>query len=227
MALSDIRTRVAKNINRSDVPDTAAGLIDRWINDAQRRVCRAHDFTFMEAEANTTLVVGQRNYSLPTASGTDLRFKVEISLELYSEDSARIQLKRIFKQDAEKKRKFAGTGDTGTPSMYAIQKGQIYLYTTPDTALTMNLEYYGFLDDLIADTDTNDLIDDYPDVMEALATTFGYRYAFEEERGDYWESKANALVSEMVKEDDSNKYGNIEEGMEPEDGAGTSPRDRF
>ncbi len=227
MALSDIRTRVAENINRNDIPDTAAGLIDRWVNDAQRRICRAHNFTFMEAEANTTLVVGQRNYSLPTASGTDLRFKVEISLELYSADSERIQLKRIFKQDAEKKTRFGGTDDTGTPSMYAIQKGQIYLYTTPDTALTMNLEYYGFLDDLSADTDTNDLIDDYPEVVEALATAFGYRWAFEEERGDYWESKANALVSEMVKEDDSNKYGNIEEGMEPEEGAGTYPRDSY
>ena len=36
MALSDIRTRVAANINRADIPDSSGGLIDRWINDSQK-----------------------------------------------------------------------------------------------------------------------------------------------------------------------------------------------
>ncbi len=226
MALSDTRKRVATNINRDDIPDTAGGLVDRWINDAQRRICRAHPFSFMESEADTTLVVSQRNYALPTGSGNDLRFRNEISLEIISSGSDRIRLKRIFKQDAEKKTEFIDTTATGTPRKYSIQKGQIYLYPMPIAALTMNIEYYGFLDDLSDDTDTNDLIDDYPDVVETLATSFGLRYALEEERADYWESKANALVQEMVKEDNNNKYGNIEEGMEPEAGAGAYPRAR-
>ncbi len=226
MALSDIRTRVATDINRDDVPDTAAGLIDRWINDAQRRICRAHPLSFMETEADTTLVVDQRNYALPTGSGTDLRFRNEISLEIISAGSDRIRLKRIFKQDAEKKSEFISTTKTGTPRKYSIQKGQIYLYPTPSEALTMNIEYYGFLADLSADTDTNDLIDDYPEVVEILATSFGLRYVQEEERADYWEGKATALVNEMIKEDNNNKYGNMMEGMAPESGAGTFPRSR-
>lgn len=227
MALSDIRTRVADNINRTDVPDTAGGLIDRWTNDAQRRICRAHNFAFMETEADTTLVVGQRNYALPTASGSDLRFKAEISLEIISAGNIRCRLKRIFKQDAENRYEFLDTTDSGTPRNYSLQKGQIYLYPLPDTALAMNLEYYGFLDDLSADADTNTLIDDYPEAVEALATSFGLRYIHEEERADYWEGKATALVNEMIKEDYANKYGNIEEGMEPEPGAGTYPRARY
>jgi hypothetical protein len=227
MALSDIRTRVANNINRDDVPDTAGGLIDRWINDAQRRICRSHNFAFMESEADTTLVVDQRNYALPTGSGSDLRFKSEISLEIISAGDVRYRLKRIFKQDAENRYENLDTTDSGRPRNYSLQKGQIYLFPLPDTALTMNLEYYGFLNDLSADTDTNDLIDDYPEAVEALATSFGYRYAFEEERGDYWEMKATALVNEMIKEDNDNKYGNIEEGMAPEPGAGTYPRARY
>ena len=223
MALSDIRTRVAGNINRDDIPDTAGGLIDRWINDAQRRICRAHNFTFMESEADTTLVVDQRNYGLPTSS---LRFKTEISLEIIGSNNDRQQLKRIFKQDAEKRDEFISTTKSGTPRNYSIQKGQIYLYPKPATALTMNLEYYGFLADLSTDAGTNDLLDNYPEVVETLATAFGLRYALEEERADYWESKAQAMVLEMVKEDNSNKYGNIEEGMEPEAGGATYPRDR-
>lgn len=227
MALSDIRTRVANNIDRDDVPDTNGGLIDRWINDAQRRVCRAFNFAFMESEAETTLVVSQRNYALPTASGSDLRFKTEISLEIIGSDNNRIRLKRIFKQDAEWKDRFINVTDTETPRIYAIQKGQIYLYPIPNKALTMNLEYYGFLDDLSSDSDTNELIDDYPEVVEALATAFGYRFVFEEERSDYWESKANALVQEMIKETNDNIFANMEGGIEPERGAGMSPRRRF
>lgn len=227
MSLSDIRTRVANNIDRDDVPDSNGGLIDRWINDSQRRICRAYNFAFMESEADTTLVIGQRNYALPTASGSDLRFKTEISLEIIGSDGDRIRLKRIFKQDAEWKDRFISTTDTETPRNYAIQKGQIYLYPIPDKELTMNLEYYGFLDDLSSDSDTNDLINDYPEVIEALATAFGYRFIFEEERADYWESKANGMVGEMIKETNDNTFANMEGGIEPEHGAGTSQRRRF
>lgn len=227
MALSDIRTRVASNINRDDIPDTAGGLIDRWINDSQRRICRAYNFTFMESEADTTLVVGQRNYALPTASGSDLRFKAEISLEIISDGSRRFRLKRIFKQDAENDIQFADTSGTGTPRKYSLQKGQIYLYPKPNTALVMNLEYYGFLDDLTDDTDTNDLVDDYAEVLEAFATSMGYRYVFEEERANYWEGKGTALVNEMIAESRNDRYGNQEEGMAPEPGAGTYPRARY
>ena len=223
MAFSDIRTRVYNNINRTDIPNTSGGLIDQWINDAQRRICRSHNFTFMESEVDTTLVVGQRGYALPTASGDDLRFKTEISLEIIDSDSDRITLKRIYKQDAENRSEFVDNAGDGTPRNYAIQKGQIYLYPIPDTALTMNLEYYGFLDDLSADTDTNDLEANYPEVLEAFATSFGFRYVFEEERANYWESKGIDLISEMVRESNDMKYGNIEEGMFPEDGSCTSP----
>jgi hypothetical protein len=181
----------------------------------------------MESDADTTLVVDQRNYTLPDASGSDLRFKSEISLEIIDSNSKRVKLKRIFKQDAERRTEFSDTTESGTPRTYSIQKGQIYLFPMPDTALTMNLEYYGFLDDLSADTDTNDLIDDYPDAVEFLATSNALRYVHEEERADYWESKAMALVQEMIKEDNQNKYGNIEEGMEPEAGSGTFPRARY
>lgn len=223
MTLSNIRTRVYQNINRTDVANVASGLIDTWINDAQRRICRSYNFTFMESEANTTLVIGQRNYALPTGSGTDLRFKTEISLELVDSDNHRIGLKRIFKQDAEYRTEFYDTIETGKPRNYSIQKGQIYLYDAPDKAYTMNIEYYGFLDDLSTDTDTNDLVANYPESLEAFATALGFRYVFEEERANFWESKGTDLIAEMVRENDDMKYGNMEEGMFPEDGAGTSP----
>jgi len=220
MTLSDIDSRVANNIDRDDI-DSTQRLI--WINDAQRRICRSHNFSFMESESNTSLVASQRNYLLPASSGSNLRFKAEISLEIISSGNDRERLKRIFKQDAEKNDRYISTTETGTPKMYSIQKGQIYLYPMPNATLTMNLEYYGFLDDLEDDTDTNALVANYPEVLEALATSFGFRYIFEEERANYWEQKAQGQIQEMILEDISNKYGNIQEGMEPESGAGITP----
>ena len=221
MAMSDVRSRISNNLNRDDITDVQLLI---WINDSQRRICRSHNFAFMETEADTSLVVNQRNYALPTASGSDLRFKAEISLEIIRADSDRQRLKKIYKPNAEWKDEYIDTTEQATPRNYSIQKGQIYLYPIPDAVLTMNLEYYGFLDDLVDDSDTNTLIDDYPEVIEALGTSFGFRYAFEEERADYWEKKAVSMVNEMVKEESDNTFSNLEEGIEPEKGAGTSPR---
>lgn len=229
MALSDIRTRVANIVNRDDIPDTAGGLIDTFINDAQRRICKGHNFTFMESEATTSTVDEQQDYSLPTSTG-DLRFKSEISLELINSDNYRVPLKRAFKQDLEKDTDYRKSTSSSTPKKYCIQRGQIYLYPIPDhasnsdTAWTLNLEYYGYLTDLSDDTDTNDLITDHPETVEALAASMAFRYAFEEEKAEYWEGKAADMIRDMIKEDFSNKYGNLEEGMEPEAGASCAPR---
>ena len=54
-----------------------------------------------------------------------------------------------------------------------------------------------------------------------------YKYALEEERASFWLNIANGMVQDMVAEDISNQYGNIEEGMEPEISAATFPRSRF
>jgi len=227
MNLSDMRTRVSSIVNRDDVTDA---LLNQFINDAQRRICRGYNFSFMESEATTSTVDEQRDYSLPTASG-DLRFKTEISLELIDNENCRVPLKRTTKQDAERKIEYKDTDDVGTPRHYAIQRGQIYLFPKPDhsdnddTAWTLNLEYYGFLDDLSGDSDTNDLLDNYPDVVEAVAVAIAFRYFYEEERAEYWEGKASDMIADMIREDTDRKYGNLEEGMEPEAGAGCVPRD--
>ena len=233
MALSDVRTRVVSNINRDDIPDTNGGLVDRWINDSQRKICRAYNFAFMETEVTTSTVDQQQNYALPTGSGSDLRWKVEISCELIDTNNYRVRLNRIFKQDAEKRDSNQLSTDSGTPSHYSIQKKQIYFFPIPNhannsnTAWTVNFEYYGFLAGLSADIDTNDLIDNYPEVVEAFATNLAYEYVLEEERAMFWLNKANGMVQDMIAEDISNQYGNIEEGMEPEIGAATFPRSRF
>jgi len=231
MALSDIRTKVADNLNRDDIPDETGGRIDDWINDAKRVICRTHNFAFMETEITASTVDEQQAYSLPDGTNA-LRFKSEISCELINADACRVPLIKKNKQDLEDMRRYRDTEGYGTPRYYAIQYGQIHLFPAPDhganndTAWTLNLEYYGYLDDLSEDTDTDDLIDGFPEVVEALATARGFRFSHEYDKAAQWKADAMAMIFDMVKEDVVMKYGTLEEGMEPRAGSGTYPRTR-
>lgn len=225
MALSDIRTRIADNVNRNDIPDEKGGLIDRWINDSQRQICRSYNFTFMETSDDDTTVADQESYSLPDGTSA-LRFKSEISLELIEPTSSNKRgMTKTTKQDAE--RKFR-TSNTGTPRQYAIQQGSIFFYPTPSdnsgNNWTINLEYYGYLDDLVEDADTNTLVDDYPESLEYLGTALALRYAMEEERGEFWESKFKTYLGGMIQETDTDRFATQELGIRPEPGAGAYPQ---
>lgn len=239
---SDLRTRIAANINRDDVPDTADGLIDRWTNDAMRRVCRAHNFAFMEAHATRDTSDETRAYSLPTAgdtdwteidSGTVLRYRAEINCELINWDACRVPLTKKYKQDIEDDSRYKDTEGYGTPKCYSIQQDKLHLEPPPDhdsnneEAWTIDFEYYGFLADFTSDTDHNSLTDNYPEVVEFLATALGFKYAREWDRARDYENDAKALIAEMLIEDNRNKYGNIEEGMQPRAGSGMYPRRNY
>lgn len=239
--LTDLRTRVYNNIGRDDIPNTASGLIDTWINDAQRQICRAHNFAFMETKATQDTTDEQRNYALPTAgdsnwtkvpSSTTLRYKAEINCFLLNADSCRVPLIKGYRQHIEDRPEYRDTTNYGRPRHYSIQRGYLDLEPAPDhgcnsdTAWVIHFEYYGFLADLTVLSSSNGLTNDYPDVIETLATSLGFKYIFEAEKADFWEMKARGLIQDMITEDMVNKHGTIELGMEPRDGSGMYPRSR-
>jgi len=216
MSLSDIRTRVEENLDRDDLTDTQ---LNRWINDAQRFICRAHNFSFMETECTSSTVDGQRSYALPDD------FKSEINCELIDSDDYRVPLTKAHKQDIENKWRYRDTDDPGEPRHYAIQDGQIHLYPEPghsdndDTAWTINFEYYGYLDDLSGDSDTNDLIDNHPEVVELIATAYGFRYDHDHEKYRVWLNDGVGMLQAMIQADNTQKFGSLEEGMAPAPGS--------
>lgn len=235
MSLSSLRTRVKNNIqNNTEVSDAQ---VTQWINDTQRRLCRASDFYWMESQVTVTTTDEQAEYSLPTAgdsswtdtdSGTVKLFKAEISCHLLDSQNRRVDLKRVYQKDADVKWDYLDTDDIGTPSHYTLQRSKLKLYEAPDhddnedTAWTIYLNYYGYLGDLSADADTNYLVANYPDALEYGATALAWRYLFEEDKADYWEGKLKDLFEEMVLESNKYQHGTIEEGLEPQGGCGMS-----
>jgi len=66
--------------------------------------------------------------------------------------------------------------DYGEPEAYTIEKNKFRLYPYPDSSYILFLNYYGYPTDLSSDTDTNDLLNDFPDVLIYGATADGFRY---------------------------------------------------
>ncbi len=228
MSLSSIRTRIKNNIENNDLlTDTQ---IDQFINDTQRRTCRAHNFFWMETSATRSTTNGTSTYTLPSAGDSNwtqsagvLEYKDEIDFNLTGYDSLTIPLTRTYQREAQDNIDYEDTSATGTPKRYSIQAGYIKLYQAPghaynnNTAWTMNLNYYGYLTELSGDSATNALVSEYPELLEYGATAECWRYLFEEDRADYWEGKYAAIYQEAVEESQKYIHGNIEEGMRPAD----------
>jgi hypothetical protein len=229
-----IRTKVRANwptgYHTATITDA---VIDGWINDAQRQLCRRYTFAFMEMEVQKSTTTLTRKYLVPIAgdtgwvdvnSGTTRKFKSEITLELFDQNSERIPLKKLNKPSIEIKSLFRSTTDAGTPMAYCKQNGYYELWPLPDhtqnggNAFTMNLEYYGYLADLSGDTDHNVLSDLCPEYLERMATAFGYYFGQDSEMGNEWKQRAEEVFAEILSEDVIDSFGTIEEGLHPMDG---------
>ena len=239
--LAEIRMKIESNwpdgfCDNRPVPITDTKK-DSWINESQRWVCRGalflptgeklkHNFSFLETENQGSTVDLQRRYALPTedAANNIRKFKVEISCELINYNDYRVPLTRLFKKDIEDRPKFVNTQDAGTPSHYCIQENDLCLFKLPDhsynndTAWTINLEYYGYLITLSDDDDNNILTNDWPEVLEWYATALGFRFGFDGQKAEYYESKAKEMLLAMIQEDQAKALTGIEEGMKPAQG---------
>lgn len=220
MNLSEMRAQVLSNIIRSDILDTQ---IDSWLNDAQRKICRSYNFSFMESEATRNTVASTASYSLPDAGdsnwtdadgGTVKRFKAEIACWLKN-GNTRVQLTKRFREQLEREPYLANTASTGTPDEYSISQGKIRLFYTPSSVLTIDLQYYGFLATLSGDSASNDISSDCPEALIYQATAYAFGWSYEDDRAQYWENKANEKIMELITLDKQRVYGSIESGIRP------------
>lgn len=184
--LSQIRTAVQgnwpSNYHSATLTDTKT---DEFINAVQRWICQGtiitpdfrmvnHSFDWMKREVTAYTVDSQQRYNLPAATSLVWRYKEEISCELVNSENSRILLTRELKRNIEVRPDYVGTADIGTPSRYAIDQGAIWLYPIPDhtqnsgSAWTINFEYYGYLPDLSGNTDTNELTNNYPEILASF-----------------------------------------------------------
>jgi len=235
--LSDIRTVVQANwpANYHSTFLTNSKT-DSFINQIVRWVCKGslitpdakfinHSFRWMKRETTASTVDSQQRYLLPAASSTIWRYKEEISCELIDADNERIPLTRRLKREIEMDTRYSLSTETGIPKEYSIDHGYIWLYPIPDhslnssTAWTINFEYYGYPPALSADSDTNQITNFYPEVLEYGATELGFRYGQDYEQAQYYEQEKIKEFLAMLREDQKSVLANLESGLRPVSGS--------
>jgi len=240
MTFKELQDALNDNMEGSQFTALTADMRKKWINQAQRWVCEGqvivtdqfgktmmiqHDFSFLCCEAQADTVDEQRKYALPDGSIIGVwEFRKDKNIELINADNYRVPLKKVLKRDIEDDSSFAYLLGKGIPTHFCIEQNDIWLYKLPDhaynrnTAWTINMEYYGYLDDLSADGDTNILTLKNPEVLEWKATELGFEWAKDSEGVEFYGNRATKRLLEIINNDQAIKLGTIERGMQPVDG---------
>jgi hypothetical protein len=137
----EIKSRLADDFNRSDLTSQISNEILRAVKHYERR-----RYWFNEAQATTTMVASQFNYSLPS----DILFLdfVEVTV-----NSHRYRLTEIVWEEYLDAWRDSDT--TGAPNDYSTYADQIWVGPAPDSTYTLTINYVKSLTTLSADSDTN------------------------------------------------------------------------
>jgi len=141
-----------------------------WINNAQRQVqlqlIQAGQ-NFYEKPVETTLVINQSDYMLPSDFIELHRLEVVISGTAPNENRSPITEVTTNQQDLV-------ALSTGTPVHYLIKKDRFTLFPCPDQALTLRLYYSPMVTDLANSTDVPDVPEEYMEYVCLLAAFNGF-----------------------------------------------------
>ncbi|MHC4345347.1 MAG: phage adaptor protein [Planctomycetota bacterium] len=237
MQFSELQTAVNDNLDANDSTFTnlTAAMTKRWINRAVRWACQgqviaaggliSHNFSFLINEVQASTIDEQRKYDLPDGTtATIWEFRKDKNVELVNASSYRATLTKLHKTDIEDDPDFAYLLDKGKPTHFCIEQSKLWLFPLPDhssnddQAWTVNMEYYGYLPELSADSDANVFTLKSPELIEWKATALGMEWA-KDAQVSYFENKAKEKLIEMITNDQAIDLGGIERGMQPADGA--------
>lgn len=155
--------------------DVDAGYFTRaqvkvWLNNAQKEVQKMVDQAF-EGHfikcVETTTVVNQREYELPTDFKRLHRLELVISGSSFHNQTTSVLVKITPNQQD-------GFDKSGTPSAYYFKGTQLVLLPVPDTAKTLRMEYSYRIPDLSADGDVSEVPKDYHEFIAMIATRDGF-----------------------------------------------------
>lgn len=173
--------KVKKNVGRSG-DTTLDDYVIEYLNNAQKKVANTANFWFMHTSTTINFTAGDNIEALPSD------FKDEDSVwfqEVVGSNTVWTEIDYAEWEDI--RRKYDNT-TRGTPQHYIVQKKNLIIWPIPRENYTIRLDYYEYLDDLTdPGASTNDLLTDYPDVLEAYATYKAFRKLREFDEALAWE----------------------------------------
>lgn len=178
-------SRIQLNLGRG-AHATVVAMIPEWVNLIQREVCRQGKWWFNFTEDSTTLSLAQSADTITLPAD----FLDDEYVFLQDSDGAITEVK--FMENMEYRKKYTdltGSAYEGLPQHYLLKAGTMLFRPIADEAYTVILGYWAQLADLVSGGSTNNLLLEYPDVLECGGTFKGFEYMQEYEDANYWRGR--------------------------------------
>ena len=170
---SNLKTTIANYLNRSDLTAYLADFIS--LTEARlNRELRVREM--VNIDTSITTVSGTQSYSLPTGF-------IEATSIIYQSDPYRT-LRFISNSDFYNKYNTSQT--SGLPTYFSIVGTNILLGVAPDSAKTLQINYYKKIISLSDSNTTNDILTNYPDLYLYGALAESAPFLMQDERLSTW-----------------------------------------
>jgi len=188
----ELKSTIADFLNRSDLTSVIPTFID-----------------FAEAEFNRNLRV--RQMVVRAQAPIDSRFSAVPSDFVEAKDLVIVgtnpvqPLEFITQQEMAQDRNATYT-TAAKPQYFTVVGSQFEFMPTPDAEYSLEMSYFGKIDALTADSDTNWLLTDYPDLYLYTSLMHSAPYLKDDERTSVWAQLATKAREELLARDASSSF---------------------
>ncbi len=188
--LSDMRSRIADDLDRSDLSTQIDKAINRAIEYYEKE-----RFWFNEKVGTFATAANQKNYGSSDGIPTDMAQRDYVEITVSGKEY------RLTERTYDYIKELIGNDMTGEPTDYAYYQENFYLYPVPNAVRTITVSYQQKYTTLSADADTNDFTTDAEDLIEARARWWLYlRVIKDREQSELAKSEEqDALLSLRIK----------------------------
>ena len=188
---AELKSTIADFLNRDDLTSVIDTFIDLTEADLSRKI------RHWRMEERTTLSASGQYTAIPA----DFAAPIRLSL-----DTDSVALELINSQEMQEARQSANDV-AGKPRYYALSKGEIELFPTPDGAYTVDLTYRKKVDALSDSNTTNAILDNFPDAYLYGALMHSAPYLSDDTRVGVWKSLYAEALEAIHRDNSDAKFG--------------------
>lgn len=170
---ANLKTTIANYLNRSDLTSYIGDFISLTESRLNREL-RVREM--VNIDTSTTTVASTQSYALPSGF-------LEATTIIYQSDPFKI-LKFISNVDFYEKYNTSQTA--GSPTYFTIVGTNILLGVTPDSAKTLQINYYKTISSLSDSNTTNTILTNYPDLYLYGALAESAPFIMQDDRLKTW-----------------------------------------
>ena len=170
-----LKTTIANYLNRTDLTSYLGDFIT-LTESRMNRELRVREM--VNTDTSTTTVAGTQSYSLPSGF-------LEASAVIYQSNPYRTLR---FMANGDFYRQYNVTQTSGLPTFFTIVGEKILLGVAPDSAETLQIDFYKTLTPLSESNTTNSILTNYPELYLYGALAESSPFLMQDERLNTWAS---------------------------------------